>query len=313
MICTAYKGSFKSADGIHNAAYYVRFPAYLKPIGIIQVSHGMCERFQRYSKFADYLNSYGYIVCGMDDLGHGATAGNTDDLGFFAETKGWEKVLADMHTLMKIMQANYPELPYFMIGHSMGSLLARAFTIKYGKKLKGAVYIGTCDDVPAVPFFLSIIDTVTLFTSSRHRSRLINGAAVIYCNHRIHGRKTKFSWTTRDEKIARKALNDPFYNYMFTMNGFENLARLFLYVSDDRWYAAYPKELPTLFLSGSDDPVGRYGKGVRYAAEKLAEQGCNISGIIYNGARHELINEINCEEVYRDILGFISKLNTNSR
>ena len=129
-----HKNSFKSADGIHDISYEVILPDG-DAKGIVQISHGMCEYFGRYNDFGKYMASHGYIVCGNDHLGHGESVRNDDELGYFSPENGWKNVVSDLFTLTEIMKKTYPDLPYYLFGHSMGSFMARAYCVMHGEVL----------------------------------------------------------------------------------------------------------------------------------------------------------------------------------
>ena len=126
---------YKSANGVSNVTYYILVPEGVEVRGIVQLSHGMCEYFSRYTAFAKYLCGLGFIVCGNDHIGHGASVSRTADLGFFAARDGWKYLVEDVKHLTDLMQRRYPDLPYFLLGHSMGSLIARLYLLDYGEKL----------------------------------------------------------------------------------------------------------------------------------------------------------------------------------
>ena len=140
----------------------------------------------------------------------------------------------------------------------------------------------------------------------RYRSELLNKLGFGRNNERIENCRTEYDWISRDEEIVEKYAADELCTFVFTVNGFINLAEVLWYVSNDKWYTNLRKDLPLLLLAGDADPVGNYGKGVRSVYEKLCEYRCDASMKLYEGARHELLNELCREEVYGDILEFIS-------
>ena len=140
---------YKSANGVSNVTYYILVPEGVEVRGIVQLSHGMCEYFSRYTAFAKYLCGLGFIVCGNDHIGHGASVSRTADLGFFAARDGWKYLVEDVKHLTDLMQRRYPDLPYFLLGHSMGSLIARLYLLDYGEKLSGCILIGTVGPIAA--------------------------------------------------------------------------------------------------------------------------------------------------------------------
>lgn len=307
MGCTHFKSYFKSADGSHMIAYYVFFPIG-KIKGIVQISHGMCEYFERYSDFAEYLTDLGFAVCGNDHLGHGDSVERESELGYFSPENGWENVVEDMFTLTKIMKKSFGKLPYFLIGHSMGSFLSRAYVTKHGRSLSGAVFLGTSGGMSGMPFLLSIVEISKLLHGEKYRSKIINKIAFGAYNHKISDHVNEYDWISRDKNIVDKYYNDSKCSFIFTLNGFENLMKVLWYVTNDKWFETYPKMLPTFLAAGSGDPVGNYGKGVKRVYNRLKHENCNVDMKIYKEARHELVNEINRHEVYEDISDFLFEI-----
>jgi alpha-beta hydrolase superfamily lysophospholipase len=206
------------------------------------------------------------------------------------------------------MKRNYPEVPYFVFGHSMGSFLARAYVIKCGKLIDGAVFSGTSGGQGGTEALLTMLDIAGRIRGDRAKGKLFDKLAFGSYNKNIAQRNSDFDWLSRDPSVVAKYCADKRCGFTFTINGFENLAKLLWYVSNDKWYSAYPKHLPTYLIAGSDDPVGEYGKGVLKVFNKLNMQQCNIEMKIYKGARHELTNEINKQEVFADVLDFFESV-----
>lgn len=303
MSCTKITSSYKSRDEIHSVSYHVWFPEG-EVRGVIQISHGMCEYVMRYDDFAEYLASHGFVVCGNDHLGHGGSVNSEEELGYFGEKNGWENVVADLHTLTKIMKKNYPDVPYFIFGHSMGSFMARAYCIRYGYELDAAVFCGTSGGMKGLEGMLTLIDGLKKLQGERYRSSLVDNIAFGTYNRKIPHNKTSYDWISRDTDIVDKYSRDDRCTFIFTLNGFENLMKVLWYVSSSRWYSSFRKNLPVLLISGDADPVGAYGKGVQRVYDKMLENGCDVKLKLYSGARHELVNETNRSEVYKDVLDF---------
>lgn len=304
---THFSSSFRSSDKAHDIAYYVVFPTGAVR-GVVQIAHGMAEHFERYNAFADFLAERGFVVCGEDHLGHGRSAASEEDYGYFSEINGWENVVKDMFKLTKIMKKNYPEVPYFLLGHSMGSFLARAYVTRYSKHLDGVVFSGTSGGVGGTSAMLTLLDAVKLFKGDKHKSKLFDKLAFGGYNKKITERNSDFDWLTRDTSIVAKYCNDKRCGFTFTLNGFENLSKLLWYVSNDKWFKTYPKTLPTYLVSGACDPVGNYGKGVLKVFNELNLNDCTVEMKIYKDARHEVLNEINKDEVYADLLDFFESI-----
>ncbi len=304
---THFSSSFRSSDKAHDTAYYVIFPAGAVR-GVVQISHGMAEHFERYNAFADFLADHGFVVCGEDHLGHGRTAADESEYGYFSEKSGWENVVKDMFRLTKMMKKNYPEVPYFLLGHSMGSFLARAYATHYSKHIDGLVLSGTSAGSGGTSALLVMLDAAKRIKGDKHRSKFFNNVAFGSYNDKITERNSDFDWLTRDTSIVAKYCNDKRCGFTFTLNGFENLVKLLWYVNNSKWFRTYPKSLPTYLVSGACDPVGEYGKGVLKVFNELNLNDCNVEMKIYKDARHELLNETNREEVYADLLDFFESL-----
>lgn len=310
MKFTHFKSHYPSADGIHQIEFSVYFPVG-EVKGIIQIAHGMCDYFERYAGFAKYLTSLGFAVCGNDHLGHGGSVNSDDEFGWFSEKEGWENAVSDMYTLTRIMKKSYPDLPYFLIGHSMGSFLSRAYVTKCGKMLDGAVFMGTSGGIDGIPELLAFIDLLKKIHGGNYRSKIINKMVFGAYNAKITDRRNNYDWVSRDNNVTDRFAADKRCSFIFTLNGFENLAKVLWYVSNDKWYETYPKTLPTYILSGSEDPVGNYGKGVLKVYNNLKENGADVEMKIYDGARHELFNETNKQEVFGDVSDFIMQIMSN--
>lgn len=300
---TKYNGTFPSCDGIHRINYGVFVPDG-EIRGVIQISHGMCEYFGRYTDFASYLTDLGFVVCGNDHLGHGESVNDDSELGWFGDEAGWECVVKDLYSLTKLIKAKYPDKPYFLFGHSMGSFLARAYVTRYGKKLDGVIFCGTGGGMDGIPILLAVVEMIKKVHGGKYRSKFVDKLAFGMYNSRIEDRTCKYDWVSRDTDIVERYSKDPKCNYIFTLNGFENLAKVLWYVNAEKWFETYPKDLPTYLIAGSADPVGDYGRGVLSVYNRLVSHDCNVELKIYEGARHELVNEICKEEVYGDIAAF---------
>lgn len=306
MLCTRFTSSFKSSDNIHDIAYYVYFPTG-EMRGVVQISHGMCDYFKRYDEFARFLTEHGFIVCGNDHLGHGNSVSNDDELGYFSEKNGWQHVVEDLFSLTKIMKRSYGDLPYFMLGHSMGSFMARAYSTKHGKALDGLVLCGTSGGVKGLTALMPIIDAMKKLHGDKYRSPLLKKLAFGAYNLRIKDSHSDYDWISRDTDIVDLYNNDKKCTFNFTVNGYDNLTRVLWYVSQEKWFENFRRDLPVLLVAGDGDPVGSYGRGVKSVYDRLRRYSCDVEIKLYSQARHELLNETNRNEVYNDILNFFKE------
>ncbi len=300
-------GSFKSANGISDIAYYI----YTPPKGAraaLQIVHGMSEFIERYEEFADFLCANGVAVFGCDHIGHGNSVKKSEDKGYFFTPNGWRDMIADCRTMMNIGKNSFPQLPYIMLGHSMGSFVVRAAAVKFGSKIDAAIFSGTGTGMPALTAQLAFLETMAAAKGGRYRSKLADDLAFGKYNSHIAEPKTQSDWLTHDHDKIIEFLSDEKYVDMFTLNGFINLAKLSSYVNRDEWYVALRKDMPILMFSGSEDPVGNWGEGVKEVYEKLLACGCNVSLKLYEDGRHEMLNEIQRQQVYKDVLDWIDTI-----
>lgn len=306
-------GTFASSNGENIIHYYIYHPSQStlsgqKPRAILQISHGMCEFLERYENFASYLNERGILVCGNDHLGHGDSVNSPADYGYFGAEDGWIHLVEDLHQLTVLMQERYPGIPYFLLGHSMGSFVARTYLSWYGNQLSGALLVGTSGVNPMLPVSFPITKAVMMRKGKRYRSQWINDIAFGTYNAKFKPHRTEYDWLSRDEAQVDTYRADPRCTFIFTLQGFWDLFSLLKFISRKEWASTVPVDLPIALLSGAMDPVGQYGKGVKQVHDRLALAGVKDLIIhLYGGCRHEILNETNRETVYRDIASWIEK------
>ena len=304
--------TFPSADH-HTQIHAVKwFPDTKQYKAILQITHGMIEHIMRYQDFAEFLTTQGFLVVGHDHLGHGRTARSEENFGYFAKSSPSDILVADMHQLRSIISQENPGLPYFMLGHSMGSYLLRKYLAMHQEPLSGALILGT-GFVPfhRVLFGLAFIHSIALFKGWHHRSPLVTRICFgnSYHSFESDSDKDSGSWLTRDMEIVKKNEADPYDNFMFTLNGYKGLLQTVLFDCLQKNIKKIPKELPILFASGDQDPVGDMGKGVKKVYTLFEKAGIqDLHCKMYPGARHEILNEINRLEVYSDLLEWMKGL-----
>ena len=275
---------------------------------IVQLSHGMVEFIDRYKPLAEYLAARGILVTGNDHLGHGGSIRTRADYGYFAEPDGNRAVLDDLHAMTVLTKQLYPGVPYFLLGHSMGSFYARQYLCEWGSELDGAIILGTgFQPKVLVAFARTVCRVLAVFFGWQHRSRLVAELSFLGYNKGLEGRTTH-DWLNRDPAEVDKYLADERCTFTFTLNAYYSMFSGILRLHDPAFLARMPKDLPLLFLSGDADPVGEQGKGVRRAIQSLKDAGVqNIESIFYPGARHELLVETNKLEVFADIAAWLDK------
>lgn len=303
---TKKTGHFKSSNGISRISYYIYEPK-TAPVATVQIVHGMSEFIERYEEFAEFLCKNSVAVFGNDHIGHGNSVESYDDLGHFFTPNGWRDMISDAHTMSKIGAKLFPNIPHIIFGHSMGSFVTKGCMIKFPSEIDCVILSGTGENMPFATASLALIESLIKIRGGRERSEFIYGLAFGKFNSHIDSPRTQSDWLTRDCEKIKEYVSDLRCITMFTLNGFDNLAKLMNYVNSDKWYEKVSKTLPILMMSGEEDPVGGWGEGVRSVYGKLLENGCNAALKMYDGCRHELVNELNRHEVYSDVLTAIKK------
>ena len=305
---TEYKGTFLSSDGKTELTYALTEPDV--PVrGIVQIIHGMAEHISRYSDYAAHLASLGFVCAGEDHLGHGESCFDDEKLGFFARTDGWRMLIADAHSLTLILKEKYPNVPVFLLGHSMGSFIARLYLSEYAEELTGAVIMGTAGPGAPTGAAVAMINTISLFKGEMHRSKFIDKLAFGSYNKKIEPKRTKFDWLTKDDAIVDKYIADDKCGFLFTLSGYRDLMTLIRECNASTWPETVPTDLPVLIISGDCDPVGNYGEGPKKVAGMLAAAGSiGVTLRLCKGDRHEILNETDREEVYSIIDEWIASV-----
>ena len=285
-----------------------------KPVGevraVLQICHGMVEYIRRYDEFAQFLCGEGYYVVGNDHLGHGKSIQAKSEYGFFNEKYGNACVLGDMHTLRQRTEKKYPGVPYFMLGHSMGSSLLRQYIQMYGNGLSGAVLMGTVADhkKAALLFGKRLCRVMAAFRGWHYRSKTVDNLVLGAYNKKFKPARTRADWITSDNENLDMYVADPLCSFMSTVNAYYNVFSGMIGIQRKESVYMIPKGLPVLFVSGADDPVGEFGKGVRKIYEKYRAAGIrDVTLRLYTGDRHEILNETDRDQVYKDLLGWFEK------
>ena len=297
---------FPSADGKNTIYAEIYTPKHAAPKGIVQLAHGMIDYTGRYTALASFLCEHGFIFAGNHHLGHGKSVGTGEDFGFFAERDGYKYVLEDINSMNKYLHKTHPDLPVILLGHSMGSFISRLYVAEHPTAVSGLIIHGTGGPNPLVGVGKLLSKLITSFYGARHRSELINNMAFGSYNKRYPKEEGHNAWLTRDlAKVADRDTNE-FTSFKFTVSGYTDLFTFLASSNSKAWFKSYPKKMPTLVMSGDMDPVGDYGKGPAYVYKQLMINGAsNVTLKMYEGARHELFNETNADEVFHDILAWI--------
>lgn len=279
------------------------------PRAVVQICHGMCEYIERYEPMIEVLCSHGFAVCGCDHLGHGSTAElNGTRLGVFGDVGSWSYLVEDQEQLRREMRLRYPTEPYFLLGHSMGSFIARLYAARHGKELTALLVSGTSGKNPAAGAGKLLVKLVSLFKGRESVSGMLYMLTTGNYNKKVGGGPTGVEWICHDEGICQKYIHDPWCSYIFSTGGFGELMELVDRCNRNDCFAATPKDLPVWLFSGAEDPVGNNGKGVTEVYNKMKAAGVkDVTLTLYPGDRHEVHNEADREQLFEDIISYLNK------
>ena len=250
---------------------------------VLQICHGMVEYIKRYDEFAQFLCEKGFYVVGNDHLGHGKSVQSKSEYGFFEKKYGNACVLGDIHTLRQRTVKKYPEMPYFMLGHSMGSSLLRQYIQMYGNGLSGVVLMGVVTDHrrSSLLFVKQLCRLMAAVRGWHYRSRMVDELVTGSFNKKFKPSVTRADWITSDKEHLDAYVTDPLCSFMFTVNAYYSMMAGMLGMQKKENISMIPKSLPVLFVSGAEDPVGNFGKGVRKVCEIYKSAGLRMSHLNY--------------------------------
>lgn len=294
---------FPSSDGVHSVHVQEWLPDG-QPRAVVQLVHGIAEHVSRYDHFARFLTAHGYYVCGDDHLGHGKTASTSEELGYTCERDGWIHMVDDLYALRRLTGEKYPGIPYLLLGHSMGSFLSRTYLIRYPGTVDACALSGTGQQAPALVSFGSLFAKLERARLGPHgRSGLIQKLCFGAYNNQFKPVRTPNDWISRDKTVVDAYNADPFCQFWPTVTLFGDMMSGIKLIADPSNLAKMDKTTPVYFFAGAQDPVGDSGKGVQKAYRSFLDAGCqDVSIRLYPNGRHEILNELNREEVYADLL-----------
>lgn len=282
-----------------------------EPKAVVHIVHGMAEHYKRYYPLAQHLCARGFAVAGHDLIGHGPET-HESELGYLGGSDGWQKLVDDLNTVNSILGQRWPDARQVMLGHSMGSFLAREYVLQAGyDKLDGLVLSGTGYTSPALcSVGLAMALVACAIGGEKKPSPFIDRIAFSGNNNTFKPARTNLDWLSRDEKEVDKYIADLYCGFVFTGRGYHDLFKgLKLLTKLDR-LDKVPKSLPVLMISGEKDPVGGKGlSGMRAVAEQYRQVGLgDITIKTYTDGRHEMFNEINRDEVRADLLAWLDRI-----
>lgn len=301
--------TFETKDGKTIQAYRW-FNSKVDEIAVIHIAHGMAEHSLRYEPFITFLTAHGFVVYAHDHRGHGNSYTKKTNKGYFAKRNGFEKIVDDVTLLIDIIQKEHEDLPLFLFGHSMGSLVLRRLIQRYDTQVAGIILSGTAGN----PGFIGKIGLIIaklerLLKGGKKRSPLMD--KLIFGNHnkRFAPIRTKHDFLTRDETVVDAYITDENCGFICTTSFYVDLLEGTLKIHRDEEVAKIQKELPIFLFAGDDDPVGDYGDGVQAVYEQYLEQGLKrVSMKLYEEGRHEMLSELNKMEVYTDVLNWLETI-----
>lgn len=278
-----------------------------KRIGIVQIAHGMAEWAGRYYEFAERLSAAGYLVYANDHRGHGNTSKDIKSIGFSGED-GFNGMVSDLKVVYDVIRKENPNLPIFLFGHSMGSFLGQSFISRYGNELKGVILSGSNGKQGiALNLGIMIAKLQVLMIGERAKSKMLNKISFGSYNKFFKPNRTSFDWLSRDTKEVDKYIADPYCGGIFTTSFYYDFFKSLSTLYDSEKIEVIPKDLPVYIISGSMDPVGELGKGVTRLAQLYRQYGLSdVTLKLYENARHELLNEINKDQVIDNILQWLN-------
>ena len=276
------------------------------PKGIFQIVHGMCEHKGRYEEMMEFFANHGYVTVAHDQRGHGETAKEKENLGWFGDKTG-EGIVEDAVAVTREIKSRYPNIPVVLFGHSMGSMVVRCYIQKYDTEIDKLIVCGSPSNNPFSGVAVGLAKTIGLFKGERHRSGMLAYLSTGRGNENFPNEGAS-AWLSRNRENIDKFNADPYCKYVFTCNGFENLFRLMKHTYSKGRYEVKNPKLPIRFVSGSDDAVLGSEEQWKKAHDLLRNVGYeNVSGKLYHGLRHEIHNELERADVLADLLAFVEE------
>ena len=275
-----------------------------KPKAVLQMVHGMQEHKERYYSFIEYLNKNGYAVVISDMRGHGEDAPN---LGHIADKKGEKILIEDQNRIYNYIKENFKDVPVYLFGHSMGSIISRVLLQESSANYKKVILSGYVAPNPASPVAVLLGNIVKCFGAKKYSKLLANLALGPY-SKAVKDRKTELDWLSANEENVQNYINDPLCGFPFTNGSFSALFHLLNAMGKAKKYVNVNKELPFLLAGGEDDPCTAGEKGRANSKKVLEKAGfVNFEVSTFKGMRHEILNELDKEQVYKTMLDFLNK------
>ncbi|MFV0479525.1 MAG: alpha/beta fold hydrolase [Anaerorhabdus sp.] len=274
--------------------------------GIVQIMHGMEEHKGAYDEFAQYLCEHGFVVVTYDHRGHGNRS--DEGLGYIAEENGWNLLVEDAYKVSQKIKKEYPPAtPFFLFGHSMGSIVARSYLKRYDSQLDGLLLCGAPTKESAASIGRFLAGQIVKKQGGKNKSPLLKKLTTGKFNKKIKNAKTEFDWISYNEKNVQRYIADEKCGFGFTNQGYYDLLCGLCDIFEEKNWVMENPNLPILFLAGEDDPVTGGINGRKKSWIQLKTVGYRkIQEVIYPKMRHAIINEENCRDIFADVVHWIN-------
>ena len=299
---------YLSSDGRTNV-HAVAWQSENKPRAVVQIAHGICEYVERYDRFARWLAERDILVVGNDHLGHGKSWQEPERQGLFAEKDGWNKVVQDVETLRQKVVEEHAGIPYFLLGHSMGSFVARTYLICYPGRVDGALISGTGQQAEGMlKGGRALCSLLISLKGTDYRSSFLKNVMFGPYNKAFRPNRTDCDWVCSDNEVVDTYCQDPGCQFLPTVSLYRDMLGGILFIGDKDNLALMDKRTPAFFFAGALDPVGEQGKGVERAYQGFLNAGCtDVQCKLYPEGRHEVLNEVFKEQVWQDVLDWMER------
>lgn len=276
---------------------------------ILQVAHGVTEHILRYEELAEYLTKEGIAVIGNDHLGHGTSIAEDSEPMYFGPEGSWNWVVEDIKTCMELTRKEYPNTSYYLLGFSLGSFVTRTYLIKYPETLNGAIIVGT-GQTPLLQIAMAkyLANKEAKKEGEDKSTPIIRKLTFETYNKRFKPNRTDYDWLCASNDSLDKYIVDPLRGRAMSSGLFREMLNGMDFTSRQENVDKMRKDIPILFLSGEEDPVGKQGKGVKRAYKSFKKSGIkDVSIKIYPGLRHDILHEDCRKEIFAEIYKWIEK------
>lgn len=297
-----------STDQIHSL-HHTLFPPKNSAKATLLIVHGMTEHSERYAKFAEYLAQQDIAVLTYDQLGHGRSIRNADELGYFAKKHPVQTLLKDVILMADSLKRQYPDVPHFIMGHSMGSFIVRNVLQVHSSEFAGAIIMGSSDYNPLLKIAMPITEVLNKLrpkqpnpTFHKIMNKLFNGQLKDKTN------PSEYAWLSANPEAIKKYEKDPLCGFNFTNNGFWTLLKLMETGLAKNWAEIIDHDFPMLLVSGAQDPIGNMGKGLKKMHKRMQKQGFqHLTLKLYPSMRHEPLHEVENQQVYQALYQWLTQ------